>query len=321
MRGGEAAVREVLKTNNPVLLDYARVLLADAGIEAVVFDTHASVMDGSLGILPRRLMVPDGQHLHAETLLRDGLSAGPGGEFPESGDPDGDRFLGGRIMVHQPENGFRSGLDAVMLAAAVPARAGETALELGAGAGVASLCLAARVPGVAITGWEIDPALADIATSNAHANGLAVTFVTADVFAPPAELKRDYDHVFCNPPFHGDDGASSPDAGRALALQDKGKLGDWLTAGLKRTVSNGSFTAIIRAGRLGEALAALPQTGVRVFPLWPKQGVSAKRLILQVWKGSRAPLETAHGLVLHEADGSYTEAADDVLRGGKGLEF
>ncbi|HEY1632194.1 MAG TPA: DUF2007 domain-containing protein [Rhizomicrobium sp.] len=310
-------MREVLKTNNPVLLDYARVLLADAGIEAIVFDTHTSVIEGSLGILPRRLMVPDAQHSRAETILREGLAEGSAAGVQETED----RFLGGRIAVHQPESGFRSGLDAVMLAAAVPARAGDTALELGAGAGAASLCLAARVPGCRVTGWEIDPALADIATSNAHANGLDVAFVTADVFAPPSAFRCDYDHVFCNPPFHGDDGASSPDAGRALALQDKGRLGDWLAAGLKRTVSNGSFTAIIRADRLGEALAALPLAGVRVFPLWPKHGVSAKRLILQVRKGSRAPLETLHGLVLHEADGSYTEAADDILRGGEGLEF
>jgi tRNA1Val (adenine37-N6)-methyltransferase len=315
MRDREAALREVLKTNNPVLLDYARVLLADAGIGAVVFDTHTSVIEGSLGILPRRLMVPDEQHARAETLLREGLSA----ELPTGFRDAEDRFLDGRLIVHQPETGFRSGLDAVMLAATVPARAGDSVLELGSGAGVASLCLAARVPGCTITGLEIDPALADIATGNAHANELDVRFAAADAFDPPAEFKRDYTHVFCNPPFHGDDGASSPDAGRALALRDKGRLGDWLARGLKRTVSNGSFTTILRADRLGEALASLPAQGVRIFPLWPKQGVAAKRVILSVRKDSRAPLELLSGLVLHEADGTYTEAADEVLRSGKGL--
>jgi tRNA1(Val) A37 N6-methylase TrmN6 len=290
-------------------------LLADAGIDAAVFDTHTSVIEGSLGILPRRLMVPDGQHARAETLLREGLRA----ELPAGFRETEDRFLDGRLAIHQPETGFRSGLDAVMLAAAVPARAGDTALELGAGAGVASLCLAARVPGCTITGLEIDPALADIATANAHANGLEARFAVADIFDPPAEFKRDYTHVLCNPPFHGDSGAASPDDARATALQDKGRLGEWLTRGLKRTVSNGSFTAILRADRLGEALAALPATGVRIFPLWPKQGVAAKRVILGVWKDSRAPLGVLPGLVLHEADGSYTDAAEEVLRDGKGL--
>ena len=55
-----------------------------------------------------------------------------------------DTFLDGRVIVRQPETGFRAGLDAVMLAAAVPE--GATALELGAGAGPASQCLAAGRP-------------------------------------------------------------------------------------------------------------------------------------------------------------------------------
>jgi hypothetical protein len=55
------------------LLDFARVLLIDAGIEAVVFDAHMSVMDGSLGILPRRLMVSDDDFVQAGRVLRDAL--------------------------------------------------------------------------------------------------------------------------------------------------------------------------------------------------------------------------------------------------------
>jgi hypothetical protein len=74
-------MRDVLKTNDPVLLDFARVLLADAGIEAVIFDNHMSVMDGSLGILPRRLMVADADVARAEGILKDGLS---GAAAPES---------------------------------------------------------------------------------------------------------------------------------------------------------------------------------------------------------------------------------------------
>ena len=52
-------MRAVLKTNDAVLLNFAEALLSDAGISAVIFDGHMSVMDGSLGILPRRLMVSD----------------------------------------------------------------------------------------------------------------------------------------------------------------------------------------------------------------------------------------------------------------------
>ena len=63
-------MRAVLKTTNPVVLDYAANLLSQEGIENVVFDTHASVMDGSMGMLPRRLMVLNADFSRAEHLLR-----------------------------------------------------------------------------------------------------------------------------------------------------------------------------------------------------------------------------------------------------------
>jgi tRNA1(Val) A37 N6-methylase TrmN6 len=229
-----------------------------------------------------------------------------------------DRFLGGRVLVRQMQSGFRAGLDAVMLAAAVPARAGDEILELGAGAGTASLCLASRVSDVSIIGIEIDGTLAALANENAAANSLEtrLRFVAGDVFDLPRELRRDFPHVLCNPPFHDDLGKVSPDAGKDVALRDKGQLGDWLELGLKRVMSGGTFTTIIRADRLSEALGRLPERGVSIFPLWPRAGEPAKRIILQAVKGSRAASLLLPGLVLHDVDGSYTFEADAVLRDG-----
>lgn len=62
-------MRDVLKTNDAVLLNFAEVLLADAGIASVVFDGHMSIMDGSLGILPRRLMVSNEDFVRAKSVL------------------------------------------------------------------------------------------------------------------------------------------------------------------------------------------------------------------------------------------------------------
>jgi tRNA1(Val) A37 N6-methylase TrmN6 len=232
-----------------------------------------------------------------------------------------DKFLGGRVIVRQMQSGFRAGLDAVMLAAAVPARTGDEVLELGAGAGTASLCLAARVPDASIVGVEIDVALAGLANDNAKTNGARqrVRFVAGDAFDLPKELRRDFAHVLCNPPFHDDRGEASPDASRDAALHDKGKFGDWMELGLKRTTSGGTFTTIIRADRLSEALTRLPERGVSVFPLWPRDGEPAKRVILQALKGSRAASKLLPGLVLHNADGTYTAKADAILRAGASL--
>ena len=229
-------------------------------------------------------------------------------------------FLDGKVRVDQPATGFRSGLDAVMLAAAVPARPGQAALELGSGAGAASLCLAARVPHVTITGVEVAADLAGLAGRNAAVNGMAarVSFTTADIFALPPALRRDFDHVFVNPPFHGE-GQLPPDADRARALNDGGQLTDWLKLGLQRTVSGGYFTAILRADRLPEALAALPVAGVTMLPLWPRAGEAAKRVLLQARKGSGAAFAFLPGLVLHDSSGAYTPEANAILRGGAAL--
>ena len=305
-------MRPVLKTNNPVLLSFAQSLLGEAEIHFVVFDENASVMDGSLGILPRRLMVADDDFERGQAVLRDGIARK--GEPPETTE---DHFLDGRLTVRQYATGFRAGLDAVMLAAAVPAHAGDSILELGSGCGTASLCLAACIADISITGAEIESDLVRVSNANATANRLGdrVVFVTVDVLDLPADMKRDYDHVFCNPPFHGMDGERSPDEQRAGATHDDGFLAEWLRVATKRTASGGTFSCIVRADRFGETLAALPKTGLRIFPLWPRHGEAAKRVIVQLRKGSGAAPELLAGLVLHRDDGSYTDEANAVLRG------
>ena len=65
-----AVMRAVLKSNNPVVLSYDSHVLEEAGIEALIFDTHASIMDGSMAMVPRRLMVADEDFHRAEKLLR-----------------------------------------------------------------------------------------------------------------------------------------------------------------------------------------------------------------------------------------------------------
>ena len=63
-------MKVVLQTNNPVLLNFAANLLEQEGVESVVFDENASIMDGSMGFVPRRLMVLDEDFAKAERLLK-----------------------------------------------------------------------------------------------------------------------------------------------------------------------------------------------------------------------------------------------------------
>ena len=100
-----------------------------------------------------------------------------------------DAFLGGRLHLRQPARGFRAGMDALLLAAAVPARPGEAVLELGCGGGAAILALGTRVQGLVLTGLEIQPAYAALARANASLNGLPLEVIEGDVAAPPPALR------------------------------------------------------------------------------------------------------------------------------------
>ena len=64
-------MRELLRTTDPLTITRATDLLASEGIVSFALDQHMSVLEGSIGILPRRLMVSDRDHFMASAILRD----------------------------------------------------------------------------------------------------------------------------------------------------------------------------------------------------------------------------------------------------------
>jgi hypothetical protein len=69
-------MKELLRTNDPVALSWFTAVLTDAGIDSVIFDTHASIMDGSVAAIQRRLMVTDEDFPRGERLLAEMRAAG-----------------------------------------------------------------------------------------------------------------------------------------------------------------------------------------------------------------------------------------------------
>jgi tRNA1(Val) A37 N6-methylase TrmN6 len=235
-----------------------------------------------------------------------------------------DRFLGGRLVVAQPRDGFRSGSDAVLLAATISAADGP-ALEIGCGAGVAMLCAAYRDTDLRVTGLELQPDLAALAQANAAANGLSdhVSVVAGDLRAPPPVLTgRTFGQAFANPPFFAAGRHDvSPVEERALARSEgeAGDLADWIAFMRAVVVENGVLTLIHRAERLEDILALLP--GATVLPLLPAAGRLAKRVLVRARKGASGPARTSPGLVLHALGGGYTSEAEGVLRRAQPLAF
>jgi tRNA1(Val) A37 N6-methylase TrmN6 len=240
-----------------------------------------------------------------------------------------DDFLGGKIKVLQPRRGYRAGVDPVLLAASIDARPGQTALELGCGVGVASLCLATRVPGVKVTGVELQPAYAGLAQRNAEANKVDFTVVTADLrHLPPAIRQQRFDHVLMNPPYYDRaSGTNAEDEGRDIALGGDTPLAEWLEIGARRLAPKGYLTLILRMARLPEVLDGLKGRlgSVVVLPISGRDGRAPDLFLLRARQEGRAAFRMLHPLTMHVGkkhagdQESYTPLVTEILRNGAKL--
>lgn len=236
-------------------------------------------------------------------------------------------LLGGRVAITEPEGALAATTDTLLLAAAVPARAGELALDIGCGVGAAALCLARRVPGVHVVGVDRDATLVRMARANARRNGAVdrVRFKVGVVGGrwPAALGPGSADHVLTNPPYLPPQRAARTRRSAATVEDPDVGLARWVEHCLALVRPGGTLTAIQRADRLDDVLAALAGRAgsIVVFPLWPRDGAAAKRVLVRARPGRRAPLVLAHGMVLHRADGRYTEAAEAILRDGAALDL
>jgi tRNA1(Val) A37 N6-methylase TrmN6 len=238
-----------------------------------------------------------------------------------------DALLGGRVMLRQPVQGYRAAIDPILLAAAVPAEPRDHVLDIGCGAGAASLCLTVRA-GCRVTGLDPDRAMVRLAGDNAGLNrvGDRMIAMIGDLLNPPRRLEQgSFDHVMANPPYIEHGAGTPPRApGKAGAtIEGAADLSGWIAFALAMARNKGSVTFVHRADRLEQLLAQFAGRAgeLVVFPLWAGPAKDAKRVLVRARKGVATPTRLAPGLVLHDADGRYTEAAESVLRHGAALPF
>lgn len=244
-------------------------------------------------------------------------------------------FLGGRLQILQPRSGYRAGIDPVLLAASVPAKAGQSVLELGCGVGTALLCLAARVPDLSLTAVELQPEYAALARENAARNQVAMAVTCADLDDLPGPIKgRSFDHVIANPPFFlrgpaTGGGDPAQETGRETGRGEGLALLRWVEVAAKRLAPGGCATFIQRAERLPDLMSACEGRlgSLEVLPLAPRAGRAARLVLLRGRKSGRAAFRLHAPLVLHQGaahirDGDdYCELISDVLRNGAALPF
>jgi tRNA1(Val) A37 N6-methylase TrmN6 len=250
----------------------------------------------------------------------------PAGEAEAATGLTEDALLGGRVRLVQPADGARAAIDPIFLAAAVPAEPHQMVLDVGCGSGAAMLCLAVRVPQCRVVGLEMQRDLVRLAGDNVVRNGMEgrVSAIAGDLLQPPPRLSPGmFDHVMANPPFIARGrGTPSADPGRAAAtVEGEADLADWVRFALAMVRGKGSVTFVHRADRLDALIAQLAGRAgeIALFPLWPAAGRAAHRVLVRARKQVAAPACLLPGLVLHESDGSFTPAAEAILRGGEAL--
>ncbi|HZE55302.1 MAG TPA: methyltransferase [Bradyrhizobium sp.] len=236
-----------------------------------------------------------------------------------------DAFLGGKLRLRQPKSGHRAGHDAMLLAAATPARSGDRVVEFGAGVGAAGLAVAKRVAGIKLVLVEIDEGLAELARGNAVSNAIAADLIVLDVTSGPGAFETaglsvdSADVVLMNPPFN--DPArhrASPDKARASAhVATPATLESWIHASRRILKSGGVLTMIWRADGIAEVLAALDRGfgSLAIVPVHAYATSPAIRLLVRAIKGGKAPTRVEPALILNDEFARPNRNAQDILAG------
>ncbi len=238
-----------------------------------------------------------------------------------------DYLLDKKVQILQPVDGYRASSDAVLLAAMVSADFKGRILDVGAGTGAVSLCLAQRLPKrpLEIIGLELQPELAELAAASAKLNNFDfLHYYQADINEKidiAACQPCSFDAVITNPPYSEHD-LASPNRSKAAAHNHQAlDLAGWLAFCLKMAKPFGKIYLINRA----EAIAPICHLlhgkagGITVLPIYSKADQSAKRVIICAQKDAKTPARILPPFVVHDAAGQYTPAAQKILREGRGF--
>ena len=241
-------------------------------------------------------------------------------------------FLGGKISLFQPLDGYRANTDSVLLASSVEATAGQSVLELGCGHGPVLFSLMARVPDLKVVGIERQKRYAELAVLNAKHNGFKATILECDLSSIPSSFKKmKYDHVIFNPPyFHASGSMRLTRDDKDIAKRESNlSLDDWLDVAAKRCSPNGQIVLIHQVERLGQILKRIESKigDIKILPISSFKDKSAKRVIVKGKKGSLSPMQILPPIIMHQKYNldkqrkNYTIEAERILQYGHAINW
>ena len=248
-----------------------------------------------------------------------------------------DALMGGAVTIQQPENGFRAGVDAVLLSACPPVLgAGEQILDVGAGVGSAGLCYGVRCQMATVAHTHLhlveqNEIFTPYARANIDGNGLAgcATYHTADISVAGGHViaNDSVHHILTNPPYEtATQGSPSPHQTRTHAnIEGTADLACWVKYCNRVLKRGGTFSMIHRADRMHDILSHMRGYfgDIHILPVHSLPNKPAIRVLIHAKKGMRGGCIIHHPLILHKTDksGDYTDDAEQYIRYGKGIDW
>ena len=245
-------------------------------------------------------------------------------------------FHADKFKVLQPrDGGHRGGMDALLLAAALPDKISGILADLGAGTGVAGLAALNLNPDLDLLAVEKNPDLVDLINRTLQLRGneefkKRAKACAADVTLSGIErLKAGFgpecvDHIIMNPPYNTTRERPPQDALKFEAyMLGEGGIDAWFRTAASITRNGGKLCMIYRTQNLGEILACSQGRfgGLEVLPIHSRANEASKRVIVRGTRGSRAPMTVVPGFVVHQEDGSFTPQAKAIFEGNGRLSF
>lgn len=246
-----------------------------------------------------------------------------------------DAFHRGRFHLVQPAGrGHRAGLDAMILAAAVPSGFTGRACDLGAGAGGAGLAVLSRCGQSSVLLVEREPEMAGFANRTLAIAENAALAERAEMIVADVTLRGEArqkagladnscDFAISNPPFNEACDRASPDALRMAAhVMNDTMFADWVRTAAAMVRTGGGLALIARPASLADILAAIDRRfgSAEMIAIHPRPGKAAIRIVLRAWRGRRGALAILPPLHLHGVVGhGFTESADAIINGQASL--
>jgi len=245
-----------------------------------------------------------------------------------------DAFHDGSFFLYQPKNGsYRSGMDALLVAAFLPENATGRLADLGAGTGAAGMAAISLNQKLELTSVEREPHLISclqesFALVQNQQFAQRVNYLECDIVQNSQQRKaaglveNDFDHVIFNPPYNDKKyRAPQPKARESALMLGEGGLDAWFRAATSITKPGGNMVMIHRAENIANVLSCcIGRFGnLQIIPIHSRKDEPAKRILVRGVRASNAPLQIMPDLIIHEDDGSFTKDADAIFRGKERL--